>query len=167
MQYEVGKYYLIPCIKVESSSESNVFIGNLYFEGYTIPIFDNLHNDLDILNVNKFHYHVDWRFVSEKIYRKFDFPYSKEGNVIWADEKHPQKIIYKKMKCKRLFEYDMPRTYAIEFYEKYKKAKLIKGHICPHKLADLSSVTANEKGLIICPLHGLKFCNKTKKVVKP
>lgn len=165
--YKVGKYYKVPCVVVPKLDHNGL---EPYFAGRTMPIIDNLHNDIDILNVKMFHYHIDWRFVDKRIFNSFDDifgvpDFQRVAKVIWVDIQNKPEIIYKNLRCKRDFEVVFPEKYQKLFNEKYKGAKLIKGHICPHKLQDLSNVNPNEKGEIVCPLHGLKFCKNSKQLI--
>lgn len=86
---------------------------------------------------------------------------------------HPP-VIYRKKRCWRPSSYPRSlttiyRSWPPALREAYADSAMVqtpRGPICPHKGAPLGSIPPDERGLIVCPLHGLCFDAKTGKAVE-
>ncbi len=47
----------------------------------------------------------------------------------------------------------------------YADHQLIDGHICPHRGTDLTGIVPDDDGVVTCPLHGLRWCVRTGRIV--
>ena len=49
--------------------------------------------------------------------------------------------------------------------EAYADRRLIDGHICPRNCTDLAGFVPDDGGVVTCPLHGLRWCVGTGRIV--
>ena len=47
----------------------------------------------------------------------------------------------------------------------YADHQLIDNHICPHQGTDLAGIVPDDDGVVTCPLHGLRWCVRTGRIV--
>ena len=47
----------------------------------------------------------------------------------------------------------------------YADYQLIDGHIRPHQGTDLTGIVPDDDGVVTCPLHGLRWCARTGRIV--
>ncbi len=159
----VGKFYLVPTIDYW-----------FYRTRDWYPIMGPKHDDKEHLEFVRQHYHPDWRFMPENIYR--DVTETGEQQIYrWplCHIDHPTfgPVVYKRRKCLRI----PPPNTLVPRHEKGRalhRAWLGKdarpgphGWVCPHRGTALGSVAPDAAGHITCPLHGLKFCAVTGKSV--
>lgn len=162
--YKIGEMHYVKCVKIRQWFHTKHGMGMSNFKtGTWVPVIGELHNDEEIIKFPHDHYHVDWRFVNDTDF--FSILPSHPLGVVVIEES----IIEEKIMCKKVLR-DMPEypekvKFRIALEKKYKEAKLKKGR-CPHKGADISSISPDENGNIVCPLHGLKFCGLSKKVIQ-
>ena len=183
MIYEVGKYYNVPTVE---SRDDIVGIDYLF----CWPIIGPWHHDKEYIHVNDEHYHIDWRFVPERIFLLF-LP-TPHGKII-SDHNHMEpSVIMRRRKCRRLLPVfpvmrqplrrqwqgiaitkkddiaaEIPPTIMFEELHKAFEGKSLGQHMqCPHKGAPLESI-APINGVIVCPLHGLCFDAETKCAISP
>ncbi|MBO0947338.1 Rieske (2Fe-2S) protein [Fibrella forsythiae] len=136
-----------------------------------VPIIGPKHADDKILNFPHEHYHIDWRFVSPAAYADATFCRSagaEFGQVLHTEGEvnEVQAIQKRRMYCFRdfgTFPVHIPPWYD-RLQQAYQKTTLGPKRLCPHQGADLSSV-APVDGAITCPLHGLKWCSHTGKLL--
>lgn len=172
---EVGKFYLVPCIKVPTSARTMWMDVNGW-----VPIIGPKHSDLEHLEFELQHYHIDWRFVgwSQWRYATQKPSGSPLGSVLTNThgtayrpkvEGEPQ---LRRIKCKRPMP-EFPRASTISSkrehaikWQRMERAqafvcnKLKPGNICPHRGIDLTPFI-KEDGTVICPGHGLRWDTKT------
>lgn len=157
MEYE--KFYEVLCVDMKYFSDMKVAAGlkmnelgnieTLYKNCYReviirgIPVLPLLHNDIE--NGQSYrHYHVDFRF---------SLPV---GSPYRINEDTLIKKAYSQiLECRSLI---YPITTPVRNIKNSKlKHKCIYRGKCPHRGYDLSGETPDERGVITCPLHGLKF----------
>ncbi|WP_375562811.1 hypothetical protein ACE193_09880 [Bernardetia sp. OM2101] len=140
---EVGQVYLVAHAVCQS------------FDGYIddMPIIPFAHADKDLGEYAKrTHYHIDGRFLS----------YAYKSNSLIYKSQYP-KIVYKPKKLRRKSAgLDNPEKHLIyrEFVKKH-LGKSCKDRICPHNGAKMLII----EDKWICPLHNLKACSKTQKII--
>jgi hypothetical protein len=168
-----GEIFLVPCLVIESYfkqeyDEQELFMDLREFKKYSkkiliTPVINHPHNDKEN-GQDYFHYHADFRFLKT----------DNKGKVINNHSKYyfcPD--IRPEFNKNRKLEYILLPVINEEFshitsVELIKKSKLrhncIKNNKCPHRGFDLSQIEQKDN-VITCPLHGLQFCSKTKKVI--
>lgn len=162
--YEIGKNYDVKCGRIDTSH-----FGNYFNPGEWVPLIGEKHCDAEIINFPIEHYHVDWRFVTTGKFKRVKERYwPKEHNyylaIVMATHAFSEiKTIRLKM-LRQMPDYPNPVRFTHELEAHYKNATA-KKHRCPHQGADLSSIAPNDQGQIVCPLHGLRFCQKSLKLI--
>jgi hypothetical protein len=145
--YEVGKFYMVPCVKIMSGFLS---VGSV---GEWIPVLLPAHPDPE-LSFPELHYHIDFRF------NRF---FSSAMNMVAVLNptlcSAPE---YHRRKCRReqpIFPKATPkaRTTFVPFETTYLEKKLdLETMVCPHKRICLKGIKPVD-GVITCPGHGLKW----------
>lgn len=174
---EVGKHYMVPCIKIDEIESARGKYKSLNCMAW-VPVWPIDHDDRDI-GFPEQHYHVDWRFVSNKDIRCIvkalyglkcpDGPIEDMlqeiillviviKDVIEGPEEWPQCCYRTRLTWP--YHHRAPEKLEI----KLKGAKL-KCNRCPHWGFDLSTVPPDENGIIQCPGHGLCFRADTGDIV--
>jgi hypothetical protein len=146
-EYEVGKYYRVPCVRTEDCRKSR-------------PVFLPLHEDAALIGFPHYHYHEDPRFLDSRDYKQFSFErvFCPTVGVLGPAE-------YRLRKCKRAMpEYPRHMPWRISLAHAYAKEKLRNG-ICPHKGTDLTTCPVVD-GIVTCPGHGLRWNVTTGKLVR-
>lgn len=164
-----GEVYLVPCIikKLKNPDYSEIEchkMDDIEVKSYNKsfleinPIINHPHSDVEN-GQNEIHYHLDYRFISNKkcFFHRYgtEFRITKNDNI--EIEYHPLPVINEIMP-----EYGIT---PIELIKNSKIKQFSKNNKCPHRGFDLSN-TNPINGVITCPLHGLKICSKSKKVLK-
>jgi hypothetical protein len=180
----VGRFYMVPAIQYPWLDS----VRGLQWW----PVAGPLHDDRDFFDFPHLHYHVDMRFLTahqeafvrlhgdQSIFRDElegsagRFPLVQRGftGAYMPPPKGRPPLI--RRKCRRSergnyqFE-DVKQVVALNKHFCGRKAgaeplRLADGRIlCPHRKYDLSQHTPDEKGLVVCPLHGLKVkCGRRK-----
>jgi hypothetical protein len=154
----VGNYYRVSAVLA------------INWHGYRyiwLPVIGPKHEDAELINFPWQHYHLDWRFVSHRV---FDWIASVRGpsfvyaSPIQCPDAHGNKGIaegpvLKRMKCKR----ELPPfpTKAVEnrwlpkLSAKYACAKLVNG-ACPHRGIPVEAMI-RDGDILTCPGHGLRW----------
>lgn len=142
--YNVNQQYKIPCI---------------FYQNEFIPVLLPKHVDSGIE-----HYHIDERFLHPK-HRLLGRIDGDDTNFTILPS-YNTNIYYRILTCYRentllqeLVAYDHPilnRTIPTE--------DITTNGICPHKNYNLEKEKIINN-CIVCPMHGLKICSKTKKVI--
>jgi len=125
---------------------NHYLVPHAFYNNKWIPVYPLKHNDLQS-GQKEFHYHVDFRFAESDEYSRIVY----NGQL-----KYFEKRLNKKSHT------NITNSSIINHCIKQKS--MIKGKLCPHKGYDLSLETP-VNGIITCPLHGLKFCVSTKKLL--
>lgn len=153
----VGERYTVPLVRYKWS----------HFGERLWPVFLPQHNDAEFFDFPHPHYHLDPRFVSERVFRQsrtgdfFSWPLSWRG-----DPQGPRLYSWASLPCLR----EMPPYPFITkgpvralraHYAMQRCAKGPNGWICPHRKTDLGSMRVDPDGTITCPLHGLRIIAKS------
>ncbi len=158
----VGKEYLVPAIGIrepifeEDLWRDDIFLNKDYqlIDGIWkiikyIPVHYILHKDKSF-GQTKAHWHPDLRFTEyDKSYERFE-----KGQCL-----DPIFVVFKCIRNKDV-------GVRVRTMERKVNQYLKKGYICPHKGYDLRQCPIDSDGNVTCPLHGLKFNWKSKKMVK-
>lgn len=163
VQVELNKYYDVACAKMV-----------LKDNGYTVfvPVHPNSHKDPQFGKIAAIeHYHVDGRFFREEYVAGISMNEGRTNQAIFIGDKNAsyqfKGIERKRRKCIRLetgLDINFYRTPTS--WEKWYKTmigKPIKENKCPH----FGTIMSEINGKLICPMHNLEGCLKTKKIIKP
>jgi hypothetical protein len=106
------------------------------------------------------HLHIDPRFCPDEYFTEYEQRTRNWHNVITieSDIEWRTMICVREMPIQRLFT-----GFGKQFLDDYKNKKM-KCSRCPHKGTLLNSMP-NEKGVVTCPAHGLRFDCNTKKCI--
>lgn len=156
--YIIGNRYSVPCVEVRD------FWG---FSGW-IPIIGPWHEDASIIGFLPHHYHVDWRFVTDRFFKKQPDDRRYFGKVIKEDVLVSSTVKIMKKKCRRRFN-GYPRERVEKLWLPRLEASyggdVAKCGICPHRGLPLDGLPV-ENGVVTCPGHGLRICSKSLVVLK-
>lgn len=135
------------------------------------PVIGHKHTDVEFFNFKVPHFHVDVRFLSQRLRKKigdgfFSSPLCERPG---ESDELPEPF-WKKWQCRMSsLEYPFGDRGAIQgirmHYSGQQCAKGKGGWICPHRKAALGSILPAENGLVTCPLHGLVINAETGIVV--
>ena len=136
------------------------------------PVAGALHEDAEIIGFTHFHYHVDWRFVSSRLYarmhalclhRQVDLfeaasvLSTNHDGVFFATNPRNYETRVRRLVCKR--ERQAYPHHAADWLDplkqRYAAACLTRG-VCPHRGYDLRNEAVVD-GVVTCPLHGLRW----------
>ena len=104
--YEVGKLYRVPCLRATKD--------NSYGSRGWVPIIGPEHADAEFLNFPYMHWHIDWRFAADSVFKKTtvrDESYCYAAvTERWAygrpEYNHPMvtgEPVMRRMKCRRVW----------------------------------------------------------------
>lgn len=151
--YEIGRYYSVLC------APSTVFLR-------WVPLLGPLHEDAEIVNFQEQHWHIDWRFVSQREwnhYCSFTTPLA----VPISEKNVDGPPCHRRLKCKRempIFPGHGRVIWLKELEAAYQNDNLKPGLICPHRGIPLAGCPAKD-GVVVCPGHGLAWNIETGKLV--
>lgn len=173
-QFVVGKFYMVPCMKVALSARSFWMEANGW-----VPVLGPKHEDAEHLGFPYPHFHIDWRFVSAACFKRA-VRGKQESRVLakvltnTTGDSFDHQIVgqpeLRRIKCKREMPV-FPQAHSIgqkggldhgwrwihmERAQAFTCNKLKPGNICPHRGIDLTSFIKPD-GTVICPGHGLKW----------
>ena len=157
------------------------------------PVLGPMHRDAEILNIDFEHWHIDWRFVSDRRMRRLIAGLSERHERIqhendlaaividvWTTGRHDSdgrwctpKPTDRRRRCRRE---RLPRwsnqstepTWRADLEHAYRDVKLVlrEGQwICPHRGAVIASADRSTNTTIECPLHGLVWCTQTRALI--
>lgn len=152
----IGRYYLVPCVLMPDKNGA----------ADLMPIFGDSHDDREI-GATFEHWHFDFRFFSQRQLRRHGRPlYAMVAKVEFSIGR-----TVRRLKCKRQFpewpglderrEWGTTGEAFLRRVQSLCAGRKLCGMRCPHKGFDLSSIPADEKGIVTCPGHGLRFNLKT------
>lgn len=182
----IGKTYLVRCTRMVFRSS-----GILNMEKWT-PIFGTWHcetQETDIPNneyleekkmnpsYDPYHYHIDWRFMPEKVIKDQEELYVMIGmhlpivknthlrSVLW-DYDQPTEIKYLPLIYQRNFaEFDIEAFWGKNYFQlSIFKDRRMENFICPHKGTDLRNCKVKNNA-VQCPAHGLTWDVHTGELV--
>lgn len=184
MTFEVGKFYRVPCLLTKNRLADG---WSTLWNGEWIPVIGPLHRDDGPVEFPWLHWHVDLRFVSDRVFKEMEIgaPATKSPYAMPL-QKHPLgwsptnwrgeektgdsfvegETIMKLRKCRRAFP-AYPSRHAFwlpKLHEEFKDVRL-KGMVCPHRGIPLDGCP--RKGdVVTCPGHGLRWNVKTGALVR-
>jgi hypothetical protein len=136
------------------------------------PVMGLRHTDADHLNFPHEHFHIDLRFVSKRQLTALNRS-SLDGAAVVAARSPISFYIGKPelrpMRCMRVdHEYPVKMTRVALLFRKMfahfagrQCARGKRGWVCPHKLFPFGSILPDAKGIVTCPLHGLRIHAET------
>lgn len=164
---QLGEYYMVPCV-VRETSDAEVSFTDPFIKGvlYITPVIDHPHNDLEN-GQPEVHYHTDYRFVRVKKDGPVFHVIRRHGSHYFVESSRPQIIGGRKIEFFILpvvneYQFGITPVHLIS-KSKIKHHCIYKGK-CPHRGYDLSQ-TKSSDGVITCPLHGLQFDSKSRKLL--
>ena len=167
--YEIGRFYNVMTVIGSLSGIKNAW-----------PVIGGKHEDSEIIDFPHFHYHIDWRFVSQRKLslslaslfaerRLFDRErlyglILHEGSV---NSDLPEPVI-RRRKFRGDFEEIIgvypPAPWKRQLQIAYQDYRLKKDMICPHRGLSLKSCQIIND-VVTCPGHGLCWNVKTGKLI--
>ena len=151
----VGKYYSVPAVRVNEWWR---------FQGW-LPVMGPMHEDAEFINFPWHHFHVDWRFVSEKLWRFHkDWPAegSHFGTPIQCPDRRGNPVILEGPTLRRMTYKRDPGPFPVakgkwlpRLQERFACARLTNG-LCPHRGIPVSAMH-REGDILTCPGHGLRW----------
>lgn len=160
----VGKFYKVPSVRVTTWNG---------FRGW-LPVVGPKHEDAEFINFPWSHFHIDWRFVPQRILDYCGRP-GPEAALAWPvqcpDSRGARVILetaLRRMKCKReAIRFPVERAeqrWLPELRKKYACAKLTNG-VCPHRGIPVSAMH-RDGDVLTCPGHGLRWHAITGELIK-
>lgn len=172
----VGKYYLVPHIfTMEFGGVRHIYL----------PVSTPMHDDIEIIKFTAKHWHIDWRFVSNRIYKRIidsdrevfeqvkNVIVEKETDYYTTHQAIDNTVKYLTRKCVRKplanvfhnvekikyysWPYNLQKAYCGEHLRKNEFGQ----YVCPHKGAIIDLKYVDENGHAVCPAHLLKFNTET------
>ena len=144
MKYQVGKTYLVPCIKLPIDGRA-----------YWLAILDYHRGDI----TGKDHYHIDVRFVSDFLLAKLGHDRSV---ALAANGPRPVEMVFRKCRhdyvpIENFIGTEIPSDRAFAILERRNKKKTLNCSTmkCPHQGCDLSGLGDGKE--VVCPCHGLRW----------
>ena len=181
----VGTIYRRPCVRAHWLTNRIRWL----------PVLGPFHSDQKHIGADFQHVHVDYRFLNMEIRAYldrllFDSPDVSQLNRVYStpiscvsphgredtlalDEIHLLEIYPKSWLSVHPRKYQgtyLPYPYENvpwlhELSQAYAERTLIKGTICPHRGTDLAGFVPDDDGVVTCPLHGLRWCVGTGRIV--
>jgi hypothetical protein len=142
----IGQTYLVPTV-----------FGQWHHLLRDWPVIGLKHDDIEHLNFDRVHYHLDTRFlrVSEELLYGAPYrPLHARGDVPLG----PVKLARRKM-IRAPLSFDGPAEFTVKFdaaFAGQQCGKGKRGWVCPHKHFPLGSIESID-GVLKCPLHGLRI----------
>ena len=162
--YVVSKFYRVPCVWIDN------FIGH---KSVWVPVIGPMHDDLEHINFNPRHWHIDWRFAQEKLIPNFLVdPYARVvckdlygGRTHQAQTKGPEMMRRKMRREWPAYPFDkVAKAWLPNLCEAYKNHRM-KGMVCPHRGIPLEGCP-RDGDVVTCPGHGLRWNIKTGEMVR-
>lgn len=178
MSYEIGKFYRVPCVKsVKGHPHDRLW------RGEWVPIIGPLHKDDGPIQFPFEHWHVDWRFVTERMYKRVSNRthygdmgifhhvaclYERSGND--SEDKTRSffvgDVVERRIKCRRPFR-PYPHALALRWLKPLQDdcaAMKMTNMTCPHRGLPLDGCE-RDGDVVQCPGHGLRWNVKTGELV--
>lgn len=153
-----GKFYMVTCAEIERGGIK------MY-----VPIIGQRHSD-NQFGFSHSHYHIDGRF-TDVCNGKTGFTNEvivPEGSFLYGH--NYVRLIEKRKKCRRIITGIRPpnedniKMTGHKLYTKWVQSmvgKSCKGRKCPHLNQEMHLID----GVLVCPLHNLKGCPTTEKII--
>jgi hypothetical protein len=151
----LGKFYRVPAVLVSKWWE---------FHGW-LPVIGPKHEDAEFVNFPWEHFHIDWRFAPERVWRShIDWPTegSHFGSPIQCPDRRGERIILQGPELRRMKYKRAPGPFPVKrakwlpaMQERFACAKLVNG-ACPHRGIPVSAMH-RDGDVLTCPGHGLRW----------
>lgn len=133
------------------------------------PILGPRHDDRELVATSRPHYHVDWRYVPDRLYRiiRRESNSGVQGVVLLADDSAPvvrEFALRREAPDAQLFECQHIAPWLPKLEASFAGCKL-KSLTCPHKGIPLDGVKPDSNGIVTCPGHGLRWHLATGELV--
>lgn len=157
----VGRYYLVPCIKVTSAESSPV--------GFW-PVTGPQHEDREIIGFAWRHWHYDFRFLTHAQHLRKTLDRGSVLCTAQGEHKEPgiaAEVVYKPRLCQReVLGFPAYKAHWLPQLRDAHADARVKCGKCPHRGLPLESLP-REPGtdIVTCPGHGLRWDLKTGKMV--
>lgn len=167
----IGALYWVTFVKLKTPSYGSCWR----------PILGPLHTDAEIIGFSHEHWHIDWRFMSDRfvdsmtLFKGGDHRYC-HGNVAThrhqnGDAIYDDGLLYRRrVKCRRTMPGFVP-TEKVRWQADLEAAmiaqkKRMRCMTCPHRGVPLLEEMTDAKGVVTCQAHGLKWRVKTGRLVR-
>lgn len=141
--------YLVPHVKVIHTDPFNKSADKYY------PVYPHLHNDAE--NGQEIpHYHIDHRIATTNAVQAIRIEVGTKGYTVSKIEYLPAKFLGHK---------HGEVTSVNLLSNSIMNVKNLNRNRCPHRGYDLSKIVPDENDVITCPLHSLKICKHTNKIL--
>lgn len=179
--FEVGKRYSVPCLKTVKNHA-----WDRLWRGEWIPVIGPEHQDAEIIGFPWKHWHIDWRFVSKRVFeRTLSQKLSREaGNVFnfvlqrfavqqendgtkyeTGEPFHLGEVVMRRAMCRRAMPgYPYHRATWLPALAKACSGMKMKNMVCPHRGMPLKGCDTTGD-VVTCPAHGLRWNVKTGDLV--
>jgi hypothetical protein len=166
----VGERYRVPCILAP------IVAGT---PPRWLPVLGPEHDDVEIIGFKYHHWHRDYRFMSDRQIRLC------RGDCDVADREFLHvtfaagaRVVERIRRCRRpagVFPIDVPlcdeetrisNTWLPRLEDAYAGHTLKDCRVCPHRGIPLNSMPADERGVVVCPGHGLAWDVATGKLAR-
>ena len=159
--YEVGKFYMVPCVR-----------GQYFRVVADWPVIGPQHDDADIVGFDHQHYHIDYRFVPERLFKPLG--YQQGAPLMTSVTINPGGLPKPVLRRRKMYRVppsvsELLTRRASSWYFKlqdaYADCKLKPGMICPHRGLPLETCP-RDADVVTCPGHGLRWHVKTGEMVR-
>lgn len=168
----VGRFYKVPTVFGDWNGWRRYW-----------PVMTPLHNDAEIIDFDRDHYHIDPRFVPDRIWQSVnrsgwrqnaDIQFTGEPLQCGPHSHNPEGLpaaVERIIKCRRAMAYrdiffiGTPATWPFRLETAYADQRLKAGLVCPHRGTCLKSMPV-VNGVVQCPAHGLHWNVETGALVK-
>lgn len=157
--FEIGRFYKVPTVR-----------GRLYHIERDWPVIGPKHEDGKHISFPYQHFHIDWRFVSVRDYRRVcgRAVVAVAGIVLLEGNGRPNAVlpspVIRYRKCVREIEPFPGAPWLAELQAAFADHKL-KDMICPHRGLPLAGCPQTDD-VVTCPGHGLKWNVRTGELVR-
>jgi hypothetical protein len=158
MNYEIGQFYKVPCVR-----------GKYYNVVADWPVIGPQHEDKEFVGFSWQHYHIDWRFVPQPLFKPVGFNFG--APLMTSSVLNPDglpKPVMRRRKMQRAMPDFTEVRWRAKWFPKmeaaYAGCKLKPGLVCPHRGIPLAG-QFQDGDVVTCPGHGLRWNVKTGELV--
>lgn len=156
---EIGQFFLVPTLRGEWCNRKGIW-----------PVLGPMHEDAEFLQFPHDHWHLDARFMNVAEWRhaaRYSVTRSADSSVAALPLmknllSHGDEIYWQRRAYRRHFQYPLTKVSVQQHFQRlHAQFEGVIAHrgehglVCPHRGAPLGSIAPNERGHIVCPLHGL------------
>lgn len=160
----VGRYYLVPTVH-----------GMWFGKVANWPVMGPKHEDTKFFRFKDQHYHLDRRFLAERLVRHaVASPLHRGPDKRLAHYEDPlpeADPIWRRLMCRRAEMYFPAHPEPVRALQASLAGAQCRrneaGWVCPHRRFSLGSIAPDAQGIITCPLHGLRIEAASGIVVTP